>query len=288
MTDHNVVLYHANCPDGFAAAFAAWLLLGDAATYLPVNYGEPVPELDAAAGAHMIYILDFSYPRDVLEALAAREDVKAVVVLDHHASAQQALAGLPELGSPGKLWVKFDMAQSGAMLAWHYFHPDRIPHDLIRYVQDRDLWTWRLNFSRPVNAALWWDQLRTFDAWNRLLGKWHSGGFTDLMNRGTAILNFQDAMLDRLVLGGVRWDASAFEPVQLMFINSPVLQSEIGERVLQLHPDIECVSVWYERGGWRNVSLRSRKGGFDCSKLAAEFGGGGHQAAAGYRLEVKS
>jgi len=44
------VLYHANCQDGFGAAFAAWLHFRDklpaqAMEFIPVRYGEPPPKL---------------------------------------------------------------------------------------------------------------------------------------------------------------------------------------------------------------------------------------------------
>ena len=39
------VLYHDHCADGFAAAYVCWRKFGEAATYLPVQYGQPVPEM---------------------------------------------------------------------------------------------------------------------------------------------------------------------------------------------------------------------------------------------------
>ncbi len=35
----SVVLYHADCNDGFAAAYAAWVALGEDEEYVPVKYG---------------------------------------------------------------------------------------------------------------------------------------------------------------------------------------------------------------------------------------------------------
>ncbi|OYU42743.1 MAG: phosphoesterase, partial [Burkholderiales bacterium PBB4] len=36
-----LVIYHGrNCPDGFAAAMAAWLFFGDTALYLGLDHGE--------------------------------------------------------------------------------------------------------------------------------------------------------------------------------------------------------------------------------------------------------
>jgi uncharacterized protein len=41
----NFVLYHANCQDGLGAKYAAWKKFGDGgAVYLPVQYGEEIPD----------------------------------------------------------------------------------------------------------------------------------------------------------------------------------------------------------------------------------------------------
>ena len=37
-----LVIYHANCADGFGAAFAAWLKFGDEAEYQAAQYGKPI------------------------------------------------------------------------------------------------------------------------------------------------------------------------------------------------------------------------------------------------------
>lgn len=74
----NYVLYHANCFDGSGAAYAAWAALGDKDTsYIPVQYGEAPPEMESGSN---IYIVDFSYPKDVLTGLLDASE--KLVVLD--------------------------------------------------------------------------------------------------------------------------------------------------------------------------------------------------------------
>jgi oligoribonuclease NrnB/cAMP/cGMP phosphodiesterase (DHH superfamily) len=137
-----LVLYHSNCADGFGAAWAAWKKLGNKADYKDVSYGSELPDVEQY---HTIYILDFSYPRDVLEEL--RTAGFLVKIVDHHKSAQEALKDFP-----GAI---FDMEHSGAYLAWKYFHPElEIPH-LIRLVEDRDLWFFKLPHSRELSAWIW-------------------------------------------------------------------------------------------------------------------------------------
>ena len=52
------VLYHAECLDGFGAAWAAWKALGAEAQYQPVRHGYPAPGMPAG---RIVYILDFCY-----------------------------------------------------------------------------------------------------------------------------------------------------------------------------------------------------------------------------------
>ena len=134
-------LYHNNCPDGFGSALAAYLKFGDKSEYIGVKHQQDPPEMEPGSE---VYILDFSYPRQVMEALL--EHHVKVITLDHHKTAQEALLGLR-----GAL---FDMNRSGAMISWEYFHPERSIPDLFRYIQDRDLWQWKLEGTGEIAAGL--------------------------------------------------------------------------------------------------------------------------------------
>ena len=80
-----LVIYHANCADGFGAAFSCWLKLGDDAEYVPMQYGHA--PIDSMVGKDRdVYILDFSLPKDQMEHLF--RVAKRVVWLDHHASSR--------------------------------------------------------------------------------------------------------------------------------------------------------------------------------------------------------
>lgn len=263
------VLYHANCPDGFAAAWAAWMSLGDAATYLPVSYGQPLPEIPNEA---VVYIVDFSFPRDILLELARR---CLLSVIDHHATAQQALADLE--------FAHFDMSKSGAVLTWEHFHKEPVP-ELLLYVQDRDLWQWRLPRSKEINAALWKGTPRDFSRWKDICHLWDKGvttGKERLIEAGEIIATYDALTVDQLCkhphwLRVLSWTVPA--------VASPVLQSEIGHQLLQLHPSAPfTVAYMTLDDGTFAYSLRARADDFDVSVVAKEFGGGGHKAAAGFR-----
>jgi hypothetical protein len=265
-----VVLYHMDCADGFGAAYAAWTVLKDGARYIPVQYGRPMP---AIPDGSTVYILDFSYPRADLEALAARcPDIR---VLDHHRTAKEALAGLP--------FATFDMEKSGAVLAWEFFHPGEMTPRILEYVQDRDLWRWRLPRSREFSASLSVEP-RDFRAWDRLEYSLRSDVSREFFfYRGEAILAYQDTLVSGLCGKATLRDVGGH---RVPVVNSPLFQSEIGEELCRRNPDAPFAASFFVRDdGQAVVSLRSRDG-FDVAAIAKARGGGGHAAAAGYECSV--
>lgn len=262
------VLYHSNCPDGFGAAFAAWLALGDQnVNYLPCTHGRPVPEMDNGS---RVFILDFSFPR--AEMLALMDRMEAVLVIDHHPTARKEMDGLDML--------IFDASKSGAVLAWEYFHRAPVP-EILRYVQDRDLWQWEMVHSREINAALWQTVPRSFNDWAHVHRNW---GKTEKKLRDTGMaLTFAG----RLNIATIceRASLQRIGSWTVPVVNSSVMQSEVGEVLLATHPDAPFVGIWFEDElGRRVYSLRSRKRGFDVSLVAKELGGGGHPCAAGFTV----
>jgi uncharacterized protein len=147
------VLYHSNCWDGFCAAWIAQSVLSKGAEYIPVQYGEPLPEIENDS---VVYILDFSYKRDVMKELISK--MSQVIVLDHHKTAQAELEGLAAEFSDSFVHkspvIVFDREKSGGRLTWEHFYGDRSVPLIVRMTEDRDLWRWKLPFSREINAVL--------------------------------------------------------------------------------------------------------------------------------------
>ena len=257
--DPTVVLYHADCADGFGAAWALWKKY-PAARYVAVKHGQPPPEgLD---GAHVVMV-DFSYRREVIERLA--NSAASFLILDHHVTAQATLAGLP--------YAYFDVKKSGAVLAWEWAHAEPVPW-LLQYVQDKDLWKWRLPHSREMNAALA-SYPFDFHVWEGLT--------RDVLEvEGRAILRREHSLIDKIVEESVLVE---FERETVPAVYSPVMASQIGERLCQDFPF--CI-IWHERDGLRYFSLRSKPGTADVSAIASRYGGGGHVNAAGFSRPIDS
>ena len=263
------VLFHGpSCNDGFTAAWAAWTVMGDNADYIPVNYGDKVPDVSSYTD---LYIVDFSYPAATLLELAVG---RRVVVLDHHRTAEQ---DLKDLNLPNEGMIKFDMNKSGAVLAWEFFHPKIALPKISEYVQDRDLWQWKLSHSKEVSAALDLTE-RTFAGWSEFNQQLlDDDGYNNIIVTGSAILKFINQKVD-LACKKARLGVLAGHEVPI--VNSAIWQSEIGEKLCGNYP---FAAVFYINTDGKYVySLRSRSE-FDVSAVAKNFpGGGGHKNAAGF------
>ena len=253
----DVVLYHAECTDGFGAAWAIWKRFPKA-VFQAVKHGYPPPK---NLGGRHIVIADFSYPRPILEELA--RDAASLQVLDHHVTAQQALAGLP--------YAYFDLKKSGAVLAWEWAHQTPAPW-LLLYIQDKDLWHWTLPGSREINAALA-SYPMDFEQWDRFRQE-------TLEAEGRAILRYENEIVSKIAAAAVLVN---FEGHTVPAVQSTVLTSQIGERLSSAHPF--CV-IWHDRDGRRYFSLRSSEAGADVGAIAAKYGGGGHTHAAGFSVPL--
>jgi oligoribonuclease NrnB/cAMP/cGMP phosphodiesterase (DHH superfamily) len=273
-----LVLYHANCMDGFCSAWVAHRKFGGGADYLPVQYGQEPPDVSGRA----VYVIDFSYKRPVMRQILSL--AHKVVVLDHHKTAETELAGIvdefvqrPDLiaNPPGSELpvIHFDMGKSGGRLAWEYFFPGESAPWLVDYTEDRDLWRWKLPVSQEINAALA-SLPRDFVAWDLL----HAADRRDLLAvEGAAILRYQRQIVDSICQAARETEIDGHK---VKAVNTSVLFSEVAGKLAEGNP---FGAAWFVRSdGKKQWSLRSRDGGVDVSEVAKRRGGGGHRNAAGF------
>jgi len=263
-----LVIFHSPCRDGFTAAWIAAKHFHGyrSVDFLGAAYGDAPPDSRLVEG-RQVFILDFSYSREEIEAIA--DEAESVVVLDHHETAERALSG--SWGS--NVEVVFDMERSGARLAWdHWFGGD--PPEIVRYIEDRDLWRWELPDSREISAYIGtlpyslsaWDQLETDLSTET--------GRIEVAGIGAAVLRRDRQHVERAAEG-------AEILCGIPFVNSCVLQSDIGD---WLKEGVPFVVIWWVENGVYRYSLRSGPDGANVAEIAESFpGGGGHKHAAGFR-----
>ncbi len=253
----DIVLYHAECSDGFGAAWAIWKKFPHA-RFVPVKHGNPPP---SDLNDLRVVIVDFSYARPVLESMAI--ETRELLVLDHHITAEKALDGLP--------YAYFNQAKSGAVLSWEWAHGTMAPW-LLQHIQDKDLWTWVLPGSREINAALA-SYPFDFNLWDRF-------SKATMEQEGRAILRYEHELVGKLAAQAVMVE---FQGEVVPSVQSAVLTSQIGER---LSPDYPFCLIWHDREGRRYFSMRSGPDGTDVGTIATRFEGGGHTHAAGFSVPL--
>lgn len=274
--EQRLVIYHAGCPDGFAAAWAVWQKYGgNPATYVPWQYGQDPPKVNKTTD---LIIVDFSFKRTEMETLISESH--SLLCLDHHKTAETELQDLPG--------CFFDMNRSGAAMAWDYFHADLIPRPwVIDYVQDRDLWQWKLRKSKEVSAWIM-AQPHEFWAWNQL----HKEGLETAIGLGSAIrlhiAHYCEHFLKHVRRGTVGG-------IEMPTVNAPMFNVSDLLHVIceqeQAMNDLENIKVpvaacawWFRGDGNVQHSLRSI-GDLDVAEIAKSFGGGGHKNASGFESE---
>ena len=318
-----LVIYHANCADGFGAAFAAWLALGGEAEYRPMRYGDAAEEFHATD--REVFILDFSFPREVMDYFFSVAE--RVVWLDHHKTAFEMWCG--GMNSPavkdGKFGVigydveritkviALDNNKSGAMLAWEYFHPDTEIPMLIKHIDDYDRWQFKLAGTKEFNKALWSYAPWSFEQWrdwvfqldHNLDGPYLSDHITaPFIKEGAAILRAHDQNVQSVVKGAARKVSVCMAygpcggggesgPVEYdgQFADGlaancpPHLTSDVGHELAVQSGTFGLCWTLNQTKPVANCSLRSN-GDYDVSAIAKAFGGGGHKNAAGFEVPI--
>jgi len=299
-----IVIYHGNCADGFTAAWAARKFFGDTdVEYYAATHQQPPPDCTGKK----VVIVDFCYPREVLRDIA--RGAYSVLVLDHHKSAAEDLYDDPRTGDGpavirmdkpewkadtswpyfefcnlldrnegapfANIYALFDMERSGAGITWDFFHAGSPRPAIINHVEDRDLWRFKLEGTREIQANIFSFEY-TFANWDKLAAE----DPAELALGGVAIERKHHKDVAELVKLCQR-------PMMIGGHTVPVaslpytLVSDAGHIMAQGNAFAAC---YWDVADGRIFGLRSAEGAFDVSLIAKQYGGGGHKNAAGFKV----
>jgi oligoribonuclease NrnB/cAMP/cGMP phosphodiesterase (DHH superfamily) len=165
-------------------------------------------------------------------------------------------------------------------LAWRYFHQSEAPK-LLRHIEDRDLWKWEMEHTDEVLLGLDSNE-QSVEVYDRYADKPER-----LLQSGTAIASYRDKLVGRLIEKATIREAEVDgETYTFGIVNSPLLQSEIGEQIQEEHPEVDVALIFFledlAEGTVVGASLRSVDEGPDVGDLATFLGGGGHANSAGF------
>ncbi len=260
-----VVIYHGNCLDGFTSSYIAWKKFGDNATYFgATDRQNPPPDLEGKE----VYIIDYSYPLDVM--LSLQEKAKKLVVIDHHVSAENDVKSLDN--------YVFDNNHSGAYLAMKYFFPE-MENKLVDYVEDSDLYKFLLPNSKIIlryisSVDFLFEEFVNLEAdLNKV------SGIEKIIDYGNLLLKVHT---DTVKYYAERAEKVIFEGYEIYISNaSERVASDLGH-ILAEKTDSFSLIYYYSEGLWK-CSLRSA-GKVDVSLIAQKYGGGGHHNASGFAV----
>lgn len=301
----DIVIYHDNCMDGFAAYMACLETWGNSSTiYIPMNYGQKFPDhLDFTDKD--ILVVDFSWPLDPNDFTERRwRNSRSLTFIDHHKSAQNHMSSglfniLPPLaGMEASIAINqrptsksmnvftwFDMNQSGATMAYQWTHGvgrDVLPQ-LYLYIEDRDLWRFERLHTKHVHLYLKSNDPLGPATFQRIKAQLDSAHPDAIYEAGRNILRYQTSLINNIVRTASKVKIGAHE---IPYVDCPYdLASDVANTLLKNNPTSPFAAAIVHAYGGTTFSLRSADDRLDVSVIAERYGGGGHRNAAGFRYD---
>lgn len=267
MKDRPLIITHGECDDGFAAACILYKHFKGEADFVSGHFQKAPPD---CKGRNVI-MADFSYKRPVMEKIIGESS--AFSWLDHHKSAIEDMAGFP--------WRTVDVhitdtARSGAGIVADCFGART---KFINYIEDRDLWRFRLPNTMAFSLALRsYDQ--TFEIWSDLMERcednqsWHT-----FIHEGLVIERYYNKTVRDLCKQAYQ---APNLPGNAWVVNCPrAFASDVAHELAKEKQSI--AATWYTDGTNNYWSIRSLDDGPDVSLIAGLYGGGGHEHSSGFR-----
>ena len=228
----------------------------------------------AAGEGSEIYFVDFAV--GVEEFLDGGHDI---TVIDHHIGVKDSMEELAQKNK--NLTYIFDNDKSGASLAWSYFFPDEDEPDIIKYVQDSDLWTHKYGDDTKFVT----NYLSMFtNSPEQMLG-FIENDITEIKEKGKIIAEYSDIQIDRLVesIQEIKLQIGEYE---VPAYNITMYQSASGNKLSIIQN--AAVAMFTITGGSVNFSFRGADGQSPSAlELAKLVGGGGHQNASGAEIPLQ-
>lgn len=262
-----IILYH-NDLDGFGAAWAAWKKFGNKADYLAADYGKPIPE---GPKNKEVYMFDLCFSEEKMK-LLLREN-KKLIVIDHHISKKEEVKISTDF--------RWDIGHSGCILSWNYFHKNKKIPKLLKYIEDTDLWKFKIPFTRELMRVLD-NKPYDFKLWNKIAAEFENKQkLLGYLREGKVIVSFINKEVEAIAS---EWEEAVFEKRKTSIVNSPIFGAELGHYLIKKTKNPVAV-IWSLKKGKIRVQLRSSNK-VDVSLMAKKYGGGGQRRAAGFYLEA--
>ncbi|KAL4579055.1 hypothetical protein LXL04_015190 [Taraxacum kok-saghyz] len=305
------VLYHYPCPDGAFAALAAHIYFAASsapALFFPNTVYSPIKveelPLDQIGDA---YLLDFVGPPGFVQQLSPKVD--RVIILDHHKTALKMLDD-GEFSNKNVTKV-IDMGRSGATIAHDYFKEktlsiknDSIIHKfektrrIYEYIEDADLWKWRLENSKAFSSGLKDMNIEFNIKINSLLfQQLLSLDLEHVINQGIQSLSQKQTLISEVLDQSYEIMLDDEASGHCLAVNADSisdLRSELGHQLAEKSRNQNLRGIGavvyrvpeLKNDGILKISLRSIDSE-DTTVISQKHGGGGHRNASSFMLNCR-
>ena len=271
------IIYHKGCIDGLTAAWAINHLVSGQLVFLPKAFGSEFSpeEISVIKASDRVIMVDVTFDKQIMMLLEALVPSGVFTVLDHHKSGKEDMSLLV-----GKSHV-WDANRSGAGLAWSYVTLGKeTPPPIVQFVEDRDLWRFKLPHSKAINAFIHASvceyKVEEIDRINNELKE----SFDACVEYGEMLLKAQAMQVERICKNTFMLDLNN---VSFVCVNTNYAMSDVGNRLTELH-GLPAAVFFQKDADTFKWSLRSSDSMEDVSIIAESFGGGGHRNASGFRI----
>jgi len=232
-------------------------------------------EFPLVKGYDIVYMVDCSTTSANMKALI--DNNKKFIWIDHHA--KKILDTYKDLGEEIEGLRDTKSKNAACVLTWKYLFPDKEVPNILKYIEDLDIWKWKLAFTDEINTALFIDHKDDRDAIIEFMYGWKD--VWNLVSKGGIYIKMRKHQIEFLL---ELMRVKNFHGYKTGVVNTSIHTSFVGHEILERNPDIDIALIWYNIKDDIKVSLISRE--VDVSEIAYLYGGGGHKLASGFTLKT--
>ena len=265
-------IYHIADHDGKGSAAIVRSVYPEV-EFLGLNHDMDIP-VEQIKKHDKIIICDYCLPMDLMDELNQTKDLTWI---DHHLSSiteyeQRRKDGMSEIKG-----LRRD-GTAAMVLSWEYFYPDKEVPLGIKLLGLSDVYDLRDPRVQPFEYAMQASGVNrpNEEIWETVIN--NTMNIDEMVAKGEAILSYIKVRNYRLVRG-ISF-TSEYKGHKCICANMPQGKSEFFDSLDILDRFDFMVNFFMNKHNCWNLSFYSYKN-FDVSKIAAEFGGGGHFHAAG-------
>jgi len=272
-----VAIYHGDCNDGTTAGAVVLKKFPNAQVF-PLSYSSTKEDIDL-----ILNTLDSETEIYTVDCGIGLQEILSkgykVTTIDHHIGTKEEFENLAKT-NPNFTFI-FDNNKSGASLSWAYFFPDEPVPELIKYVEDIDLWKLKYgDDSKDIN-----NYISIFRNDPVVVLGYLNGNLDEIKKFGNIISKYNnDEIKNLLELEPIKIKIGEYE---VSAYNIENYRSEIGNI---LSKSLSKTAVMFTIDGDKvKFSFRSQEDNIPSAlDLASKLGGGGHKKSAGGATSIKN